>query len=201
MKKGSVKRSASERSPNEEQEAKVKINLVAKLLNLAAFKVKESMKSKEDSILKKAPNTPQIERERPAPVAVGHFIFNEGEENEIMPQYKDMREKEISSCKSYMEKEELISLYNISGDCDKYKSNGKITVKKLSCKGKSASSKGTTAPKPPNKSRGTIDPNRTVDQDGDSVASDPSASQLGESEDDLNTVSSGNTTVHNKKTE
>jgi hypothetical protein len=59
--------------------------------------------------------------------------------------------------------------------------------------------KGSASSQPHNKTTGTIDPTRTVDQEGDSVALGPSASQLEESEDDLNTVGSGNTTVRNKK--
>ena len=61
-----------------EQEARVKINPVAKLLNSAAIKVKESMKAKEDT-REKTPNTLQIGRERPVPLATGHFTFDEGE--------------------------------------------------------------------------------------------------------------------------
>jgi hypothetical protein len=200
MRKGSVKRSASDRSPIEEQEARVKINPVAKLLNTAAYKVKESMKAKEDSSKKKAQHTPQIERERPLPLAVGHFTFDEGEENETTPQYKDIREKELS-CKSHVEESELISPYDTSGERHKKKRNGKLTKKKTAHKGKTVNKKGSTSLQPHNKTTGAIDPTRTVDQEGDSVASGPSASQLEESEDDLNTVGSGNTTVRNKKTE
>jgi hypothetical protein len=164
MKKGSVKRSASERSLNEEQEARVKINPVAKLLNSAAFKVKESMKAKEDGIQKKTPNTPQIERERLVPLAVGHFTFDEGEENEITPQYKDIREKELS-CKSNVEEEDLISPYDTSNEQNKGKGNGK-KKKKLSQKGKSAIRNSTSSSQPHNKTKGTIDPTRIQTKSG-----------------------------------
>jgi hypothetical protein len=62
MRKGSIKRSASERSLIEEEEARVKINPVAKLLNTAAYKVKESMKAKEDSSKKSSEYTSDRKR-------------------------------------------------------------------------------------------------------------------------------------------
>jgi hypothetical protein len=200
MRKGPSKRSLSERSPSE-QENKNKKNPVAQLLTNAASKVKEAIKTKDDSnvIANDAILTTFAEgtaRGTSVTVSAGHFTFDEDENRDTTPKYKEAEEKEKSD---KVQKEDLISPYDQSEEQNlrrgtKIAKSNQIQ-KRSNYRG--IKSTDTSSQRTPPR-RGRVDPNITVDNDGDSVASGPSNQLLREQEDDANTIGSGVTTVRDR---
>jgi hypothetical protein len=203
MRKGPSKRSLSDRSPLD-QANKNKKNTVAKLFTTAASKVKEAIKTKDDR--NNVNNTAAIidftaESSKVAAISstVGHFTFEEDENGDITPKYKEAEEKKRSG-KDY--EEDLVSPYDQSEEhkhrntSAQDKSNPKLRKSRQKVPIPLDTASQRTTPR-----RGRVDPNITVDDDGDSVESGPINQTLREQEDDANTIGSGATTVRDRERE
>jgi hypothetical protein len=171
---------------------------------MPASKFKEAIKPKEDSnegvnIAAATTHTGRSSKSTTVPPAAGHFTFDEDEKGDTAPKYKETEEKEKLNKD---QQQDLISPYDKSeehkhlNDSKQAKSNPKPRRSRQPAPKLVGTASQHTPPR-----RGRVDPNKTVDNDGDNVESGLSNQQLREQEDDENIIGSGNTTVWDRAKE
>jgi hypothetical protein len=175
MRKGSSKQSLSERSPSE-QENKQKKNPVAQLLTNAASKVKEAIKTKEDN--NDTVNNDTVStyakgtvRSTKVTLSAGHFTFDKDKNRDMTPKYKEVEEIEKSNKD---QQQDLISPYDQSEEQKHQRVSKKSKLNAIQTRSRQRGATADTASQRTPPRRGRVDPNITVDNDGDSVESGPS---------------------------